>query len=286
MSGRYRYLYALLGTACALATADAVRAQPHAHFELRLAPGQSDAVMNLVEPAEQTLDLEVWVSVTGIAGDVRATAYSLFLDDDTNGIIAFDDSYVSPPFTFGCVSAGTDDMPDGGDFGRACVEPGGTTVGMGTAGLWAQFSIAAVNLGVAHYAFHDNGGARVWRVSLSNGSTLQGSALSYSLAPQLAEIAVTVPPASPDADDDGDVDLADYARLMECAKVAMPPATWPCISLDLHSDGVIDVADVVEFVPLLTGPMSKSGGPPVQVAVSVSVEEEGGASGTRDALED
>jgi small nuclear ribonucleoprotein (snRNP)-like protein len=154
-----------------------------------------------------------------------------------------------------------DDQPDTGDFGRACVDPVGTTVGMGSAGLWAQFEVAALNVGNAAYIFNDTGNNRVWRVTLSNGTTLQGSSLSFSIAPNVSLISVVQQAISADADADGDVDLNDYSTLIACAKESRPAAEGVCARLDLAQDGVIDLDDLVEFVPLLTGPSGSTKAP-------------------------
>lgn len=60
-----------------------------------------------------------------------------------------------------------------------------------------------------------------------------------------------VPGANGDADEDGDVDLADFAVLQNCFGQA---ANGACARLDFDGGGVIDAADVTEFVNRLQGP--------------------------------
>lgn len=58
------------------------------------------------------------------------------------------------------------------------------------------------------------------------------------------------PPVPADADDDGDLDLADFAGLQRCFNDASPA----CVDLyDIDSDGSVDLADFNEFATLMTG---------------------------------
>jgi hypothetical protein len=59
-----------------------------------------------------------------------------------------------------------------------------------------------------------------------------------------------------DADRDGDVDLADWARFQVCYTADSPYGILDnaCRVLDWDGDNRIDLTDYAEFVPLLTGP--------------------------------
>ncbi len=60
-------------------------------------------------------------------------------------------------------------------------------------------------------------------------------------------------PLRGDADDDGDVDLADYLALRACVG---PPGRAPgfaCFAFDLDLDGDVDLSDVVTFQTFVTG---------------------------------
>ena len=50
-----------------------------------------------------------------------------------------------------------------------------------------------------------------------------------------------------DADHDGDVDLADFLKIVECLSAAATPGTPGCEVFDFDGDGDVDLADVVAF---------------------------------------
>jgi hypothetical protein len=237
-----------------LLVAAAASAGPQATFELRLAAHESDAVLDLFDSDDQRLDLEIWVQVSGVAAGVRATAFSFFLKASRGGVIAVSGDFASPPFAFGCAPAGIDNEPDTGDTGRVCVDPMGTTAGIGQFALWGRFSVDAVGLGAMAYAFEEADPIRAWRISLSDGTTLQEPALSGATSPPVSVIEVVDYSVSPDADRDGDVDLADYAALTRCARADMTPATGACVQFDLAPDGFITREDLEAFVAEVTGP--------------------------------
>ncbi len=58
-----------------------------------------------------------------------------------------------------------------------------------------------------------------------------------------------------DGDDDGDVDLDDFAGFQECVTGPGQPSTMPgCIEFDIDSDEDVDLADMAGFQVLFTGP--------------------------------
>ena len=59
-----------------------------------------------------------------------------------------------------------------------------------------------------------------------------------------------------DGDDDGDVDLDDFAGFVECLTGPNRPSTMPpgCIEFDVDSDEDVDLADMAQFQLLYTGP--------------------------------
>ena len=230
-------------------------ADPTAHFELRLAPGYENSVLVLGNPAQDTLELEVWVEVSDVDPGVFAQLLSEFLNISQGDVITYNHDYHSDVFSFGCVEAGPDNTPNSGDFGVACTEPMGTTAGFSEPASYGAFTVSAVGLGTVNYVFADVGDPRIWAVCLNDETMIDGEALSYSIDPDVANI--TVAPSA-DADDDGDVDLSDYAALQCCAMATTGPLGEECEDMDLNTDEVVDARDVELFVKQITGP------PPLQ----------------------
>ena len=240
----------------ALVLASAAVAQPTAHFELRLAPGQGDSVLVLGNPADDTLNLEVWVEVTGAA--VPVWAVSMFLKTSEDNVITFDENYLAVPFvSFPCVYNGTNNTPFLGDFSPACFEPTGIMAGVGAPALYGTFSVTAVGEGSASYIFDGSDpDVRQWKVSLADMTDITGANLSFSIDPAVASIDVLTIIPSPDADDDGDVDLDDFHALQTCAATSNGMSTnGPCPALDLNADGTVGEADMPMFTTAITGPI-------------------------------
>ena len=143
-------------------------ADPTAHFELRLAPGYENSVLVLGNPAQDTLELEVWVEVSDVDPGVFVWALSEFLTIFQGDVITYNQDYDSDVFSFGCVEAGVDNTPNSGDFGVACAEPMGTSAGFGEPALYGTFTVSAVGSGTVDYVFADVGDPRIWAVSLTD----------------------------------------------------------------------------------------------------------------------
>jgi hypothetical protein len=60
--------------------------------------------------------------------------------------------------------------------------------------------------------------------------------------------------AAADTDNDGDVDLGDFALLQRCFNTPPATATFECLIVDLVPDNSIDVLDVNAFLACLNGP--------------------------------
>ena len=233
-----------------------------AHFTLRLAAGQSDAVLVLGDSANNTLELEVWVELTNVTPGVRVQAFSEFLKVSSNGVITYNGDYESPPFAgLGCVFNGTDNSPYEGDFSPACFAPLGTTAGIDAPALYGTFSVTAIGPGTVSYIFDDTGGTtRPWSVNLDDLSASEGGALSCSIEPpaEFSEVVTVLPSA--DVVDDGDVDLADYRRVQSCAPaIPGPLPTGECESADINRDDMVNVTDVEILVAQMTGARALQG---------------------------
>ncbi len=61
-----------------------------------------------------------------------------------------------------------------------------------------------------------------------------------------------VEPGDGDYDDDGDVDLGDFAGFQAC--FGSVPLTGACASVDMNASGAVDLADVADFAGALGGP--------------------------------
>ena len=245
--------------ACLNVPAD-VRADPAAHFELRLAVTEQDAVMELGNPADETLQLELWVEITGVAPEALVQAFSVYLKASANGVVSFDGTFDDSPFPF-VLPQGTDNVPFTGDFSRAGLTTmTGVSAGIGAPALYGRFTISAIGAGSVAYSFSDAGGAvRPWQVKIVNLPDLVGDDLTYSISPLVASIHVIPPVVTPDADHDGDVDLADYSAMILCVDEGGALPSPACASRDLNGDTHVDRNDLQMFVAALTGPLPEQG---------------------------
>ncbi|MCK4625926.1 MAG: PEP-CTERM sorting domain-containing protein [Phycisphaerae bacterium] len=140
-----------------------------ATFEVRLAPGETDAILDF----GQTLELEIWAGLTsdGEIPDVQAWSFFLMLDPADNDVISFNDDFTDYTFPAPIIlDSGMDNDPTTGDFDRNVWSPGNTTaVGKGQMEKYASFSVTAIGEGTADYDFIDGGAQRPWLVSLDGG---------------------------------------------------------------------------------------------------------------------
>lgn len=70
------------------------------------------------------------------------------------------------------------------------------------------------------------------------------------------DLRIIEPPVSSregDFDEDGDVDLADFARLYDCMRGPGTPVEGDCTAADLDSDSDVDLADAVRLMVLFDG---------------------------------
>lgn len=256
------------GVVFALWCAGRASAAPAVHFQLRLAPGQSDAVLTLGDPLDDTLTIEVWAEITDAPPEATARWFGVFPRVSQDHVITYEGDFLSTAFQFGCVFATNDNEPSSGDLSPSCIDLFGTPAGMGAPALWGTFTVRAVSLGDVSYSFAaDDGAGNPWSVVLNTGGdppllTLDDSDcgdgscnVTGSVDPLLAVISVVDEPQvarSADADYDGDVDVADYAFLQSCAASPLP-LNSECLRVDLDYSGTVSGDDLALFTPVITG---------------------------------
>ena len=139
--------------------------------------------------------------------------------------------------------------------------PANQTVTLGQA---AQFTAAGTGDGTLTYQWQKNSanitnGGQVsgaTTTTLQIAATVAGDAGSYrcvitggcgSTATNAATLVVNTVTQPGDFDNDGDVDLVDFAVLQKCLAVTSPASDPTCAPTDLNADGAIDKLDVNKF---------------------------------------
>jgi hypothetical protein len=258
-----------------------VDADPTVHFELRLAPGQDDAVMTLGDPADDTLQIELWGEVSDAAPGTKVRWHGVFPRVSQDGVISYAGDYAASVFTFGCLFPASDNTPSSGDFSATCIDALGIFDGVGAPALWGTFSVSAVAVGQVSYDFAPqvvvDQQVTEWGVTLDVGTLIMPELINLfdsdcgdgscnvtgSVDPALAVIEVVDMPQvarSPDADEDGDVDFQDYSALQACVIDSNGPLSPACQRLDLDSDNTIGAGDAAMFAAAVTGILPPIGG--------------------------
>ncbi len=242
------------------------QAAPAAHFTLRLGALESDAVLSMGDPLDDTLELEVWVEVTDPpdAGTMM-TSFAFFLNANQSNVVSFAGDFTpAPAFTgWNPLNSGLDNIPDTGDFDRAYftfLTP--TSEGIGAPTRLGTFTLAAMDVGSVGFAFNVQAPQRLWSIGIDTPEILQGPQVTGSIDPEVETIRVVSAPVirSADADGDCDVDLQDYCWMQRC----VPPegqnlSTNGCELLDLNADTQIDGVDANLLVEQITGAMPLPG---------------------------
>ncbi|MCB9849637.1 MAG: hypothetical protein H6817_02925 [Phycisphaerales bacterium] len=248
-------------------------AAPTVHFELRLAPGQDDAVLTLGDANDDTLEIEVWAEISGADPDTFFKAYFIYPRVSQGGVITMlENEYDSPLFDgiLGCVFDPIPNSPQSGDLSVGCIADGdGVLDGVGSPALIATFNVQAEALGTTSYSWASNGGGiQQWGafvivagsplpIALADSNCGDGFCdVTGSVEPALAVIEVVDAPQvprSPDADDDGDVDASDYAWMQRCADMLPGTLGNYCLRMDLTYDEVVDGSDMMAFTTAMTG---------------------------------
>ena len=145
--------------------------------------------------------------------------------------------------------------------------PSSQTVAVGQA---AQFTAAATGDGTLTYQWQKNssnitnGGqvSGVTSATLQIAATVAGDAGSYrcvitggcgAVPTNAATLVVSALTQPGDFDNDGDVDLEDFAVLQKCLAVANPAQDPVCSPTDLNGDSVIGGGDVTLFIKCMSG---------------------------------
>lgn len=176
----------VLAVAFPVTVAHAVTAQ----FELRLPPSTSDAVLDMEDPADQLLDLELWVALSDGPLSGGILAYSVYLQPSIDGVVSFNtSSYVNAlPFESPLVQ-GTDNSPLNGEFSRALFTTSPVLVALGSTKL-AAFSVTALSPGEVSYSFASDPPMREWALNFDDGTSAQ-----VTSAPEALTITVIPEPA-------------------------------------------------------------------------------------------
>ena len=155
-----------------------------ADFWIQPAAGQ-DTTLTVGDPTDDTLDLEVWVTLSD-GGDVYGAQF--YLEPDVGGVVGFDS--FTEAIALGPQVHGIDNDPLVGAFGRGLfAEPNPATVSSGNTKL-GTFSVTALAVGEVSYSFAASAPFREWSFNY-----LMENAV-VSAAPTAVTITVQPEPAS------------------------------------------------------------------------------------------
>lgn len=238
-----------------------VMAEPAAEFVLRLGVAETDAVLTLGDPFDDTMELEVWVEVTDPpnAGTLMRS-FAFFLNANQSNVITFNDDFLLDPAFAGWnpLDSGLDNSPDTGDFDRAFFTFGaGTPEGVGAPTRLGTFTVSALDVGSVGFAFAFEVPQRLWSVGI-DAEFLQGPQVTGLIDSAVSIIRVVDAPTvrSADADGDCDVDLYDYHSMQLCVPLdGQSISTNGCELLDLNADDEINGMDANLLVEQITGAM-------------------------------
>lgn len=187
MSG-FRHLHTkylcLLAVILAASTAAATTAQ----FELRL-PAGTDNVLNVDNPADKVLNLELWVTLGNGPLPGNVLGYSVHLKPSAGGVVSFNTASYANAVAFDPpLVNGTDNLATTGEFGRGVNKFPAVPFSLGSTKL-ATFSVTAVGKGTITYSFINSPPVRPWSLDFddfSSASVSQGTPLSIQVVPEPA----------------------------------------------------------------------------------------------------
>jgi len=152
----------------------------NASFEVRLGTGQTNAVLDFGE----TLNLEVWMTLSSATSFSDVISVALFLDlDDMGeaGLIAFNGDYADASGIGAPLTNGTDNLPVSGELARGMFSITGVPFANGVPTQMGHFSITSTYSGpgpvTLDYAFaaEDPPSAREWFVELAGAENVTPS---------------------------------------------------------------------------------------------------------------
>jgi len=164
-----------------LAISQASLAIPTAVFELRLAPGSPDAVLDVGNPADQQLDLELWINLANGPLPSDVYGYSFQLVPSLDGVISYKaGSFANtlpfnPPQIQGLDNHSATNQPLSGAFSRGVFSLWGVPMDLGATKV-ATFSVTALSPGQVGYSFVASPPSRPWTLAF----------LEYDITPTAA----------------------------------------------------------------------------------------------------
>jgi hypothetical protein len=164
MRGKSKFLSpAMLMSIAILAFAHTSQGDPTAVFEVRLAPSSPDAVLDVNNPADNILNLELWVTLGNGPLPGNVLAYSFYLNPSVDGVIGYKSGSFANVTAFQTPQMqGTDDQPLSGALSRGVADSAdGLPFSLGETEL-ATFSVTALSPGQVSYSFVDSPPNRPW----------------------------------------------------------------------------------------------------------------------------
>ncbi len=169
-----------------------------AQFELRLAPTSPDAVLDIDDPADMQLDLELWITLSNGPLPGNAMGYSFQLVPSLDGVISYAaGSFANtvpfdPPQIQGIDNRDAANQPLSGAFSRGTFSIYGVPMSLGPNKV-ATFSVTAVAPGQVDYSFLASPPTRPWNFSFMPydvpGSALASPAMTITVIPEPASAA-------------------------------------------------------------------------------------------------
>jgi hypothetical protein len=141
-----------------------------ADFSLQLAPGQADATIDPGNPADKSLNLDLWVNLSStspLPGGLLS--YSVYLRPSATNVIEYTpNSFTSSLAGMFPSMLGTDNSPVTGAFGQAPFGFSAVPISLGSTKL-ATFTVTALNPGTVGYSFTSDQ-TRPWSLDVQDNN--------------------------------------------------------------------------------------------------------------------
>lgn len=136
--------------------------------------GAFDTVLDINNPADQTLNIELWVSLSDGPLPGGALAYSFYLEPSVSGVISYTVGSFANVLPMGYpMVQGVDNLPRTGGFSRGPGTYPPVSMSLGQTKL-ATFSISALSEGVATYNFTQSTPNRPWGMDFEDMNAPMG----------------------------------------------------------------------------------------------------------------